>query len=137
MIWTWIYLETAMHILVDTSIWIDYFKSGANSTKLDGLLEDNLIVINDIILAELVPFLIIKKQHKTVELLRNITPLPLKIDWAEIIQWQIACLNIGINGVGIPDLLIAQNSKQHERAVYSLDKHFRLLNQVIDIELFE
>ena len=137
MIWTWIYLETGMHILVDTSIWIDYFKSGANSSKLDGLLEDNLIVINDIILAELVPFLIIKKQYKTVELLRNITPLLLKIDWAEIIQWQIACLNIGINGVGIPDLLIAQNSKQHERAVYSLDKHFRLLNQVIDIELFE
>ena len=126
-----------MHILVDTSIWIDYFKSGANSSKLDGLLEDNLVVINDIILAELVPFLIIKKQHKTVELLRNITPLLLKIDWAEIIQWQIACLNIGINGLGIPDLLIAQNSKQNERAVYSLDKHFRLLNQVIDIELFE
>ena len=126
-----------MYILVDTSILIDYFKSGANSSKLDGLLENNLIVINDIILAELVPFLIIKKQHKTVELLRNITPLLLKIDWAEIIQWQIACLNIGINGVGIPDLLIAQNSKQHERAVYSLDKHFRLLNQVIDIELFE
>ena len=126
-----------MHILVDTSIWIDYFKSGANFSKLDGLLEVNLVEINDIILAELVPFLIIKKQHKTVELLRNITPLLLKIDWAEIIQWQIACLNIGINGLGIPDLLIAQNSKQHERAVYSLDKHFRLLNQVIDIELFE
>ena len=126
-----------MHILVDTSIWVDYFKCGSNSTKLDSLLEDNLIVINEIILAELVPFLIIKKQHKIVELLRSITLLPLKIDWAEIIQWQTACLNTGINGVGIPDLLIAQNSKQHERAVYSLDKHFRLLNQVIDIELFE
>jgi predicted nucleic acid-binding protein len=78
LIWTWIYLETAMQILVDTSIWIDYFKSGANSSKLDGLLEDNLIVINDIIFAELVPFLIIKKQHKTVELLRSITLLPIE-----------------------------------------------------------
>ncbi len=126
-----------MHILVDTSIWIDFFKSGANSTKLDSLLEDNLIVINDIILAELVPFLIIKKQHKTVELLRSITLLPLKIDWAEITQWQIACLNTGINGVGILDLLIAQNSKQHDHAIYSLNKHFRLLNQVIDLQLFE
>ena len=125
-----------MHILVDTSIWVDYFKSGANSIRLDGLLEDNLIVINDIILAELVPFLIIKKQHKIVELLRSITLLPLKIDWVEIIQWQTACLNSGINGVGIPDLLIAQNSKQHNRAIYSLDKHFQLLNQVIDIQLF-
>jgi predicted nucleic acid-binding protein len=49
-----------MHILVDTSIWIDYFKSGANSTKLDGLLEDNRVFINDIMLAEWVPFLTIK-----------------------------------------------------------------------------
>jgi predicted nucleic acid-binding protein len=137
LIWTWIYLETAMHILVDTSIWIDYFKSGANCTRLDGLLEDNLIVINDIILAELVPFLIIKKQQKIVELLRSITLLPLKIDWVEIIQWQTTCLNSGINGVGIPDLLIAQNSKQHNRAIYSLDKHFRFLNQVIDLQLFK
>ena len=103
-----------MHILVDTSIWVDYFKSGANSAKLDGLLEDNLIAINNIILAEWIPFLIIRKQYKTVQLLRSITLL---IDWAEIIQWQIACLNTDINGVGIPDLLIAQNSKQHERAV--------------------
>ena len=57
--------------------------------------------------------------------------------WAEIIQWQTACLNAGINGVGIPDLLIAQNSNQHNGAIYSLDKHFRLLSQVIDIQLFE
>ena len=64
-----------MHILVDTSIWVDYFKSGSNSSKLDSMLEDNLIVINDIILAELVPFLVIKKQHKIVELLRSITTL--------------------------------------------------------------
>ena len=133
MIWILIYLETAMHVLVDTSIWVDYFKSGSNSTKLDDLLEDNRVFINDIILAELVPFLVIKKQHHIVELLRSITLLPLKIDWAEIIQWQTAC----INGVGIPDLLIAQNSKQHSCAIYSLDKHFRLLSQVIDIQLFE
>jgi len=64
LIWTWIYLETAMHILVDTSIWVDYFKSGANSAKLDVMLEDNLIAINDIILAELVSFLIIKNNIK-------------------------------------------------------------------------
>jgi predicted nucleic acid-binding protein len=45
-----------IYILVDTSIWIDYFKSGENSARLDDLIEDNQIVINDIILAEfLVP----------------------------------------------------------------------------------
>ncbi|NOT83275.1 MAG: PIN domain-containing protein [Methylococcaceae bacterium] len=119
-----------MYILVDTSIWIDYFKSGANSAKLDDLLEDNLIAINDIILAELIPFLQIKKQTKIISLLHNIRLLPLQIDWAEIIQWQTNCLNEGVNGIGIPDLLIAQNAKQQTCKIYSLDKHFRLLSQI-------
>ncbi len=43
----------------------------------------------------------------------------------------------GNNGIGIPDLLIAQNSKQQNCKIYSLDKHFRLLNETIeDIQLF-
>ncbi|WP_432742530.1 PIN domain-containing protein [Methylobacter sp. G7] len=126
-----------MRVLIDTSVWIDYFKSGANSSGLDGLLDDNLVVINNIILAELVPFLALKKQYKVIELLNNITLLPLQIDWAEIIGWQTMCLSNGHNGVGIPDLLIAQNSKQQNCKIYSLDKHFHLLNKVIeDIQLF-
>ena len=126
-----------MRVLIDTSIWIDYFKSGANSNGLDSLLDDNLIVINPIILAELIPFLTIKKQFKVIELLNNVTLLPLQSDWAEIIHWQTICLSKGHNGVGIPDLLIAQNSKQQNCQIYSLDKHFRLLNEAIeDIQLF-
>jgi predicted nucleic acid-binding protein len=126
-----------MHILVDTSIWIDYFKSGENSTLLDDLLEDNKIVINNIILAELEPFLIIKKHYKIIDILHAIRLLPLQINWSEIIQWQVSCLMAGANGIGIPDLLIAQNSKQYDCEIYSLDKHFRLLNQVVnDIKLF-
>jgi predicted nucleic acid-binding protein len=119
-----------MQILVDTSIWIDYFKSGENSAMLDDLLEKNNLVINDIILAELEPFLILKKQHKTIELLHAIKKLPLQIDWSEIIRWQADCLISGINGIGIPDLLIAQNAKQQNCEIYSLDKHFRLLSQI-------
>ena len=125
-----------MHVLVDTSIWIDYFKSGLNSGKLDEILDDNRLFTNDIVLAELIPFLRIRKQHKIIDLLRNIPLLPLKIDWAEIIQWQVACLTEGINGIGIPDLIIAQNGNQNRSSIYSLDKHFKLLNQVIDIRLF-
>ncbi|MEQ1620137.1 MAG: PIN domain-containing protein [Methylococcales bacterium] len=126
-----------MRVLIDTSIWIDYFKSGNNSNELDGLLDDNLVVINNIILAELVPFLVVKKQFKVIDLLSNIKLLPLQTDWPEIIRWQTLCLSEGHNGIGIPDLMIAQNSLQHNCKIYSLDKHFRLLNEVIeDIQLF-
>jgi len=126
-----------MRILIDTSAWIDYFKSGTNSGALDDLLENNQVVINDIILAELIPFLRIKKQRKIIELLNEITKLVLQINWTEIIQWQTNCLTAGFNGIGIPDLLIAQNSKQHNCKTYSLDRHFIYLNQCDEnIQLF-
>ena len=53
-----------MEILVDTSIWIDYFRGAQNSQDLDVLIDENLIATNDIILAELVPYLKIRKQAK-------------------------------------------------------------------------
>ncbi len=44
-----------MDVLVDTSIWINYFKGGKDSTDLDALIDENLVATNDIILVELVP----------------------------------------------------------------------------------
>jgi len=125
-----------MDVLVDTSIWIDYFKTGDNSKKLDALIDENTVVINDIILAELVPFLKIKKQDKVIKLLHEINRIPLDIDWNEIVEFQVRCLKSGANGVGILDLIIAQNAKKHDSMVYSLDKHFRLLNQVLQVNLY-
>jgi len=52
--------------LVDTSIWIDYFKAGDNSKDLGYLIDENLIATNDIILAELIPYLKIKGRLKSL-----------------------------------------------------------------------
>lgn len=124
-----------MSVLVDTSIWIDYFKSGENSTDIAFLIDENLITTNDIILAELIPYLKIKKQTKVVDLLYEVTRIPLDIHWQEIIEFQLKCLKSGANSVGIPDLIIAQNAKQNNCRIYSLDKHFRLLNKVLKVNL--
>jgi len=125
-----------MEVLVDTSIWIDYFQGGNNSKDIDFLIDENIIVTNEIILAELVPYLKIKKQLKVINLLHEVNMLPLNIHWEEIIEFQVKCLKGGANGVGIPDLIIAQNAKQNSCKIYSLDKHFRLLNQVIKVNLY-
>lgn len=116
--------------LIDTSIWIDYFKSGKQSALMDMLIENNLVLINEIILAELVPYLQLKRQGELVALLQQIKRIPLNIQWHEITELQYKCLKKGINDIGIPDLIIAQNAMQNERPVYSLDKHFRLINDV-------
>lgn len=125
-----------MKVLVDTSIWIDYFRGAKNSQDLDVLIDENLIVTNDIILAELVPYLKIKKQTKVINLLHQVNRVPLEIHWEEIIDFQVKCLKSGANGIGIPDLIIAQNAKHNDCKVYSLDKHFRLLNKVLKFKLY-
>ena len=126
-----------MQVLVDTSVWIDYFRSGLASSPLDILIDENLIVTNDIVLAELIPFLRVKKQTRVIRLLNEITKLPMQIDWEEIIRFQTRCLRSGLNGIGIPDLMIAQNARQSKCIIYSLDRHFRFMEDVISIDLYE
>ena len=116
-----------MSVLVDTSIWIEYFRKGNNFEKLDFLIDENLVVTNDLILAELIPFLKIRNHRKLIKLLHNINKLELLINWEQIVEYQHKCLKNGINGVGIPDLIIAQNAKQNHCEIYSLDNHFQLL----------
>ncbi|GJQ59587.1 MAG: PIN domain-containing protein [Candidatus Scalindua sp. AMX11] len=123
-----------MQVLVDTSIWVDYFRGGIKSSELSALIDENLIVTNDIILTELIPSLRVKRQNKVVRLLNEIMKFPLKINWEEIIQFQIKCLKSGMSGVGIPYLIIAQNSKQNNCRIYSLDSHFRMLQKIIGIK---
>lgn len=125
-----------MSILVDTSVWVEYFRRGNNCEKLDFLIDENLVVTNDLILAELVPFLRVRKEKKLVQLLYNINRFHFSIKWEQIIEFQTKCLKNGINGVGIPDLIIAQNVKQNKSKIYSLDNHFRLMAPILKIQLF-
>ena len=125
-----------MLVIVDTSVWIDYFKGGAHSSELDLLIDENLVATNDVILAELVPFLKLKRQNRLIELLGKVSNVPMNIDWNNIIELQVKCLRSGVNGVGIPDLIIAQNALFHRCAVYSLDKHFRLLSRIVKLKCY-
>ncbi len=122
-----------MVVLVDTSIWVDYFRGGNHSSDLDTLIDENLVVTNDIILAELIPYLKVKNQITVIKLLREVSRIPVQINWEELIEYQVRCLKAGANGVGIPDLIIAQNAKANNCRIYSIDKHFRLLSQIMKL----
>ncbi|HUV59059.1 MAG TPA: PIN domain-containing protein [Desulfatiglandales bacterium] len=126
-----------MSVIVDTSVWIDYFSSGNNSAKLDFLIDEELIVINDLILAELVPFLKVQNQMNIIKLLFNIKKLDLTLNWDQIIEFQFNCLKNGLNGIGIPDLIVAQNAKQNRCEIYSFDNHFRLMKDILELQLVD
>lgn len=125
-----------MSIIIDSSIWIEYFRNGNNYKKVDFLIDENLVVINDLILTELTPFLKLKKQPKIVKLLNNINNASIQIVWEQLIELQYKCLKNGLNGVGIPDLIIVQNAIQHNCKIYSLDKHFAKMSKFLEFETF-
>ena len=126
-----------MKVLVDTSIWIDYFRGGNNSSRMDFLIDENIIVTNDLILAELIPFLKIRNQRRIIELLNNIKRTELFIDWHQIVAYQYKCLKNGLNGVGIPDLIIAQDAIRNHCMIYSLDNHFQMIRGIIGFQIFQ
>lgn len=124
-----------MPVLVDTSVWIAYLRSGNYSEPLDFFIDENLIVTNDLILAELIPFLKLRNQKKLISPLQHIKRLELMIAWDQIIEYQYQCLKNGMNGVGIPDLIIAQNAIQNHCAVFSQDNHFYLMRDILNLEI--
>ena len=124
-------------VLVDSSVWIEYFKPSCRfkKEKLDDLILENRICVNDLILAELIPFLKIKGENRLVNLLGSVENIQLEIDWNDITAIQVNNLKKGINKVGIPDLIILQNAIQNKLALFSLDKHFSLMQKYIRIDL--
>jgi len=120
-----------MNILVDSSVWIEYFRSGENSGQLDLFIEQNIVCTNYLILAELIPFLKRNRKAKIIQLLRELNIIPMTINWENIITFQTKCLKNGINKIGIPDLIILDNVVQNNLTLFTLDKHFSLMQQVI------
>ncbi len=124
-------------VLVDSSVWIDYFKGKASVSILDHLIDNNLICVNELILAELIPFLEQKRETRLISLLRRVEIKPLHIDWNEIMKFQALNLAEGINKVGIPDLIIVQNARDYDCALFSVDRHFELMGSVIEFTRFK
>ena len=125
-----------MSVLVDSSVWIEYFRDAEQADVLDMLIEENLVVTNELILAELVPAFQIRKLREPINLLREVKRQPVHIDWDDIIEMQTLCLNNGINGIGIPDLIIVQNARQGSLRLLSNDKHFFIISKFLPFDIY-
>jgi hypothetical protein len=123
-----------MKVLVDSSVWIDYFRNGANDL-LDRLITEDLVVCNDIILTELIPALALQQQKEVIESLQSLELIPLSIEWSLIRKYQALNLKNDINKVGIPDLIIIQQVIETHLMLYSFDKHFGLMKKHLNFEL--
>ena len=60
----------------------------------------------------------------------------MQIDWNGIVFIQTENLKNGINRVGLPDIMIAQNAMQNGVQLLSMDKHFELMAKVVPLQLY-
>jgi predicted nucleic acid-binding protein len=123
-------------VLVDTSVWIEYFKGNTDVKRLDTLINTNNVCINELILAELVPSINVKKEQKLKELLFSINRLKIDINWNQVISIQTTNLKNGINKVGISDIIILQNAIMNNVELYTIDKHFSLMSKYNKVKLY-
>ncbi|MDF7816877.1 PIN domain-containing protein [Runella sp. MFBS21] len=124
-------------ILVDTSVWVGYFRKGENAESLEKLITLDLICTNEIILSELIPALQHRRQRELIQNLNALPCVPYTIFWEGIRTLQVLNLTNGINKVGLPDLMIAQHCLDQNLELWSLDKHFRLIAQQTTLKLTE
>ena len=127
-------------VLVDTSVWIPYFRGGSDGKKaadaLDYLLSGDEAIINDVILSELLPFMNVRGETQCAEALLALQSPALEIDWPDIRALQETCLRSGINKVGLPDLIIAQQAIRLGIPLFSLDRHFTLMSKHVSLALW-
>lgn len=123
-------------VLVDSSVWIKFFKSSKRSI-LSELIHENLVVTNQVILSELIPSATHLREMNLVEGLQALPKLEMNIDWDGLRLLQLMNLQNGVNKVGIPDLIIIQQAIQNKTHLWSDDKHFALMSTYVDIKLFK
>lgn len=125
---------SAYSILIDSSVWIEYFRTG-KPAKLDRVIEEDLACINQLIFTELAPVLSLKNEIELLEGLQAIRMIPMNIDWEIIRDYQLMNLQNGINMVGIPDLIILQQVINQKKSLFSYDKHFKLMQNHLSFDL--
>lgn len=121
-------------VLVDSSVWIDFFR-GSSHSYLDLLLSEDLACTNELILTELLPSLHQQNQREVIDSLLSLPQVELTVDWNIIRKYQVMNLQNGLNKVGIPDLIILQQVIDQKLTLYSLDKHFLIMREYLNFDL--
>lgn len=129
-------MELQNNVLIDTSIWIEYFNGNAQiGEAVDLLIDTERAYIAGPIMAELVHGA--KNKKEAEELFANLKALPYvdirKSDWSDI---GFFLMELRKKGIAVPftDAVIACMAIKNRLCVYSLDKHFSLIDKLVKFQ---
>jgi predicted nucleic acid-binding protein len=99
-------------------------------------IELDLVATNELILTELLPFLRLRNEKGIFSILSILPRIELEIFWEGIREIQKLNLKRGVNNVGIPDLIIAQQCVDKNLELWTFDKHFKLMSEYLELKIY-
>ncbi|MFQ6083214.1 MAG: PIN domain-containing protein [Candidatus Aminicenantia bacterium] len=125
-------------ILIDTSVWIDYFrnKSSNLSEKVDKILSEDEIYVPKIVIAELIQG---AKSEREISIIEDFIDAFNIIDQKEDSWMKAGRLSYNLKKKGktvyLTDCYIAVIAQEHNCQIFTLDEHFKEIQKVTDIHL--
>lgn len=127
-------------ILVDSSIWIEFFRhpEASVSLELDRLLAHRLVCTTGVVMAEVVPGARTAKDFRRLRRLFDALPLAPEREgfWTHLIRFQYRLRRKGLLDTGIPDLILATVAIQNRKMIFSTDEDFPRMAPHIPLRLF-
>ena len=128
--------EKANGILIDTTVWIEYFRTCSKTgDALEALIKEGSVWLCGIVLLEIL------QGVKTAEEKSKISEILSDLPYIEMSKslWQSASeisASLRKNGLNIPlsDILIAAIAIRNKSPVFTLDKHFE---QIPDVKIYK
>jgi len=125
-------------ILIDTSIWIDYFrnKSSKISEKVDSILSNHEVYVPKIVIAELIQG---AKSEREISVIEDFLGAFNIIDQKEDTWLKTGklCFNLRKKGknINLTDCYIAIIADEHKCQIFTLDEHFKEIQKMLSITL--
>ncbi|HEX5097906.1 MAG TPA: PIN domain-containing protein [Polyangiaceae bacterium] len=125
-----------MSVVVDTSIWVEYFR-GKGAAELDRLLNEGLVVIAPVVAAELLSAPLTRAERRELgALLGNLPlhPTPLS-HWLSVGELRADLARGGLH-VSTPDAHVARCALESEAFLWSNDGVFQRIAKRAELSLF-
>src|SRR3972149_3088716 len=130
----------AEKILIDTSVWIKYFrdKSSGLSEKVDEILSKHEVYVPKIVIAELIQG---SKSEREISVIEDFVDAFNIIDQREDTWIKAGRLSYDLKKKGktvnLTDCYIAVIAEEYDCHIFSLDEHFKDIQKNLDIHLVD
>lgn len=125
-------------ILIDTSVWIEYFRNRSSniSNKVDEALSEKEVYVPKIIIAELIQG---AKSEREVSIIRDFLEAFNIIDQKEDTWLKAGELSFSLKKKGkivnLTDCYIAVIAQENSCQIFTLDEHFKEIQKSLNIRL--